>query len=196
MRRLFIALAMPPPVREQLAAVQCGLDGARWVDPDSAHMTLRFVGEVDEGVAEDLAAALTGVRSPAFSLELAGIGHFERRGRPSAVWAGVVPNPALDIVHHRVEAAVRRAGVPSEGRKFTPHVTLARFGSNISSPAVAHWIAQAMPFHVEPFPVTEVALFRSRLGHAGPSYTPEQVYLLDRLPDADSVADLWREGNG
>lgn len=191
MRRLFVAIALPDGVRERLAAVQGGLDGARWVDPENLHLTLRFVGEVDEGVAEDLASALAGLRALAFPLELVGIGHFEKRGRPSALWVGVAPNPALDRLYHRVEAAARRAGLPLEGRKFMPHITLARCRGDVSGSAVARWMAQAMPFQVAPFPVTEVVLFRSTLGHAGPTYNPERIYPLDGLPDADSVADLW-----
>lgn len=196
MRRLFVALALSVSVRERLAALQSGLEGARWVDPENFHLTLRFVGEVDEGAAEDVAAVLTGLRAPAFSLGLLGIGHFEKRGRPSAVWAGVVPNPALDTLQKRVEAAVRRAGLPAESRKFTPHVTLSRFRGDVSGVAVARWIEHVMPFGVEPFPVTEMTLFRSTLGHAGPTYNVEQVYPLECLPDADTMAELWDEDEG
>ena len=137
MRRLFVAIALPDGVRERLAAVQGGLDGARWVDPENLHLTLRFVGEVDEGVAEDLASALAGLRALAFPLELVGIGHFEKRGRPSALWVGVAPNPALDRLYHRVEATARRAGLPLEGRKFMPHITLARCRGDVRIPGLA-----------------------------------------------------------
>lgn len=196
MRRLFVALALPAPVRERLAQLQSGLERVRWVEPENFHLTLRFVGEVDDGTADDLDASLTGLTAPSFSLGLSGIGHFEKRGHPSAVWAGVAPNPALNALQQRVEAATRRAGLPAEGRKFRPHVTLARFRGDVSSVAVARWIERVTPFRIEAFPVTEMTLFRSTLGHAGPTYTVENVYPLEGLPDADTVAGLWDEDDG
>lgn len=190
--RLFVAIAIPDDVSARLSAVMGGLDGARWVDPENFHLTLRFVGEVDSGVADDLEGALAGLQSPAFDLQLKGFGHFERSGRPRALWADVEPEPLLALLRGRVEAAVRRAGLAPEGRRFTPHVTLARLDGT-GGQAVSTWIADRSPFALAPFPVREVTLFRSFLGREGPRYRAEATVPLQRLPDGDDWPEDWAE---
>lgn len=190
--RLFVALAMPPEVSAELAALQGGLDGARWVDPDDLHLTLRFVGEVDGGTAEDLAAALQSVRAPAFDLRLSGFGHFGNDRRLRALWAAVDPQPLLDHLQGRVEAAARRAGLEPETRRFVPHVTLARFqGGAVTGEALTRWMQRNGPFAAGPFPVREAVLFESFLGRDGPRYEQRLSIPLEKLPDADDWDDDW-----
>ena len=193
--RLFVAIAMPEDVTARLSAVMGGLDGARWVDPDDLHLTLRFVGEVGRDAAEDLAAALSSLRAPAFPLRLTGFGHFGSGRRVRALWAGVEPQPALTLLQGRVEAAARRAGQPAETRKFVPHVTLARMAGAVPADAVAHWTALRGPFAAGPFEVREAVLFESFLGRDGPHYERRLAVPLERLPDADDwEGDDWEEG--
>ncbi|MEQ8395961.1 RNA 2',3'-cyclic phosphodiesterase [Thalassobaculum sp.] len=189
--RLFVAIAIPEAVADPLCDLQGGLDGVRWVDPDDFHLTLRFVGDVDRGTADDLAAALSGLRAPAFDLRLSGLGHFGSGQRLRALWVGVEPQPALTLLHGRVEAAARRAGLPPEGRRFVPHVTLARMSGPISDDSVSHWIGSRSPFAAGPFPVRDVVLFESFLGREGPHYERRLTVPLDRLPDADDWDGEW-----
>ena len=91
MHRLFIGLRPPVAMRRQLLAIMDGVEAARWQDDDQLHVTLRYVGEVERPVAEDIATILRSVHAPALDLSLAGIGMFDRRGRPTALWAGVAP---------------------------------------------------------------------------------------------------------
>lgn len=188
--RLFVAIAMPQEVADRLAGVMGGLDGARWVDPDDLHLTLRFVGEVGREAGEDLAAALSSLRAPAFSLRLNGFGHFGSGRRVRALWAGVETEPALELLQGRVEAAARRAGQPAETRRFVPHVTLARLNGGPGEDEVARWQAQRSPFSAGPFAVREAVLFESFPGRDGAHYERRMAVPLERLPDADD----WEEG--
>lgn len=188
--RLFVAIAMPGDVTERLADVMGGLDGVRWVDPDDLHLTLRFVGEVGREAAGDLAAALSLLRAPAFPLRLNGFGQFGSGRRVRALWAGVEPQPALDLLQGRVEAAARRAGQPAETRRFVPHVTLARIDGAVSADEIARWTALRSPFAAGPFEVREAVLFESFPGRDGPHYERRMAVPLERLPDADD----WEEG--
>lgn len=188
--RLFVAIAMPEEIADRLAAAMGGLDGARWVDPDDLHLTLRFVGEVGREAAGDLAAALSVMHAPAFALRLGGFGQFGSGRRVRALWAGVEPSPALALLQGRVEAAARRAGQPAETRRFVPHVTLARMAGAVSREAVADWISRHGAFAAGPFQVREAVLFESFPGRDGPHYERRMTVPLERLPDVDD----WPEG--
>ena len=121
---------------------------------------------------EDIAHEAAAIRFDPFPVTLSGAGHFERRGRVSAVWLGVEPEPALTALRDRVEAAAIRAGQPSEGRKFRPHVTVARL--NRARPGdVRDWLAANTLFRAVPFTVARFTLFSSTLGRSGSSYVAE-----------------------
>ena len=130
--RLFIALNLPSQVREGLWAATAHLRDmdlpVKWVRGDGVHLTLKFLGEVAEEREAELVAALTRAASGAraLSLELEGFGVFPDYRRPRVVWAGIVPEPALEILQHRVEQEFAPLGFPTEARPFRPHVTLGR----------------------------------------------------------------------
>lgn len=188
--RLFVAIAMPDEVAGRLSVLMDGLAGAHWVDPADLHLTLRFVGDVGRDAAQDLVAALSLLRASAFTLRLSGFGHFGSGRRVRALWAGVEPQPGLDLLQGRVEAAARRAGQPVEPRKFVPHVTLARSRGAVTGEEVARWTALRSPFAAGPFEVREAVLYESFLGRDGPHYERRMTVPLERLPDADD----WEEG--
>jgi 2'-5' RNA ligase len=126
MIRLFVAIDLPEAVCDRLAALCAGVPGARWVDPVNFHLTLRFIGEVDNRTADDIDAALAAVRVPRFDLWLRDVGIFGRGRGVRALWAGVDPSEDLTRLQGKVENAAYSAGLPRETRKFSPHVTLAR----------------------------------------------------------------------
>ena len=161
MPRLFVGLRPPSLVRDGLLDAMTGIENARWQDDDQLHVTLRFVGEVDERRADDLADALAAIRVERFDSEIAGSGYFERKGVPSAVWAKVVPDEALSRLQRRVERACRSVGLEAEGRKFVPHVTMARL--NRSSGPIGDFLAQTAMLRVGPWPNERFVLFESRL---------------------------------
>ena len=172
MVRLFFGLELPDELRLRIDALGRGLDRARLVAPEDLHITLRFIGEVDEPAMEEIAAEAAAIRFDPFPVTLAGAGHFERRGRVSALWIGVEPSPSLTALRDRVEAAALRAGQPPEGRRFRPHVTVARLDR--AGPGEARgWLAANTLFRAVPFTVGRFTLFSSARGRTGPRYTPE-----------------------
>ena len=177
--RLFVALALPETVRWQLRLLCGGLPGARWVPPENFHLTLRFIGEVDGAEFHDIDAALAGLRAPRFSVSLAGVGHFGSGNKLRSIWAGVDKQPALNHLRDKVESAVVRAGAEPEGKKFHPHVTLAR-SKGETVPKLGEFLVQHSLFRSQPFDVTHFTLFSSFLNHTAAIYTPERSYELSR----------------
>src|SRR5690606_2548990 len=125
MPRLFTGIEIPPHVAESLSMLRGGVPGARWIDPANYHMTLRFIGDVDNGIARDVLQILGGVRRPAFEILFNRLDQFGGR-KPRAVYAAVGPNPALLELQADLERLLQRIGLPPEQRKFVPHVTIAR----------------------------------------------------------------------
>ncbi|MBA2919811.1 RNA 2',3'-cyclic phosphodiesterase [Sphingomonas sp. MAH-20] len=174
MHRLFVAIRPPATIRSALIGLMEGIRGARWQDDEQLHLTLRFIGEVDGRTAEDVAAALGGVRQPPFAVALDGVGQFGSRGRPNALWAGVRPHDSLAHLHRKVDQTLVRAGLDPEGRAYLPHITLARFGRE--SGGLDAFLARHAGLSSAPFEVTGFALYESRLGHAGATYTMVERY--------------------
>lgn len=176
MHRLFVGIHPPAAVLDALLDTTDGIEGARWQSEDQLHLTLRFVGEVERPLANDLAEALVAVDARPFTLQVAGTGHFERKGRPHAVWARVLPSTGLDLLHGRVERACQTAGLPPETRKFVPHVTLARLSGG--SGPIAPWLAQTGTLQVPEWSVETFTLYESHLGKGGSIYEPVVSYRL------------------
>lgn len=170
MLRLFVGLDLPDAARRSLALSASGIPGARWLDPASYHVTLAFVGEVDEGVAEDLDHELSQVEAKAFALRIAGVGSFEGKGKLRSLWAGVELTSPLEILQGRIVAACLRAGVDVEKRKFKPHVSLARFKERPPPSRLGAWFEAHSLLNLEPIPVDAFLLFRSHLGGEGAHY--------------------------
>jgi 2'-5' RNA ligase len=177
MHRLFVALRPPPEIRQQLLGVMDGVENARWQDDEQLHLTLRFIGNVERPVAEDIATALGAVHAPAVTLRLHGVGCFDRRGRTTAIWAGVHPHDAVSALHRKVDQALARVGLPREGRAFHPHITLARTSAG-TGPADA-FLARHAGLTSEPFALTHLLLFESTLGREGARYEAVARYPLD-----------------
>ncbi|MGI9383445.1 MAG: RNA 2',3'-cyclic phosphodiesterase [Methyloligellaceae bacterium] len=176
MPRLFSGIEIPTELGERLAMLRSGLSGARWIDPDNYHMTLRFIGDVDDVTGREFAAQLEQIRSDEFDLCLQGLGSFGGR-RPRAVWAGIAPSDALTSLQRTHEMAARAAGLPPEGRNFTPHVTLARL-RNGRAAAVAAYLEANGAFQSAPFRVDHFVLLSSRASTGGGPYVIEEAYPL------------------
>lgn len=168
-RRLFVALRPPEDVADALLDTMEGIPGARWQDADNLHVTLRFAGEVDRHMAADLHTALEGVVFSPFPIAIAGVGHFEGNRRARAIWARIAPNAALDELQMRIETACRRAGLPAETRKFTPHITLARLNSG--SGPIGDWLYANGRLKLGPWQVDGFSLFESDLTSNGAIYS-------------------------
>jgi 2'-5' RNA ligase len=164
--RLFVALRPPASVREALADTMEGVACARWQDHDHLHVTLRFLGEVERPLAEDVVASLDQVRAPAAEVRIAGVGRFA-----DTLWAALAPHDALAALHRKVDHACVRAGLPPERRAYVPHVTLARFPRSAGpDPAIARWLAINAALASEPFTLPHLILYQSTLGQSGATY--------------------------
>jgi RNA 2',3'-cyclic 3'-phosphodiesterase len=161
--RLFVALQPPQPVRDALEDLQAGLPGADWTHGDDLHLTLRFIGEVDSGTADDLDAALGAIDAPPVEIAVRGAGRFATRNRARVLYAAVPHTASLDHLHAKVERAVVAAGLNPETRRFTPHITLARLRD---SPIVLvdRAVAELTNFATAPFTLDEFVLIESLLG--------------------------------
>ena len=164
MVRLFVALSLPEELRVRLAALGGGIEGARWVPAENLHVTLRFIGEVQESAGEDLVAALDGVRSGPVRVSLGGAGHFGTRDKALSLWIGVEKTAEIVALHEKIDRALVRAGLPPDGRKYAPHVTLARL-RNARRGRVLDWLAAHDAFFAPPFEARAFTLFESRQGH-------------------------------
>jgi 2'-5' RNA ligase len=131
MPRLFTALEIPRQVGESLAMMRGGLPGARWIDPENYHLTLRFVGDIDAALARDIAGLLGRVQRRPFELRLDGLASFGGR-KPRALVAPATPVAPLLELQAEHERLLQRLGLEPEGRKYTPHVTLARLRESSS----------------------------------------------------------------
>ena len=176
--RLFVGVLLPESIQDRLAMVRSGLPGARWVEPRSMHVTLRFIGETDGGTAEDIDAALSGLRCPAFDMRLSGVGTFGSDRKVRTLWAGVERSETLMRLQAKVEQALIRVGLKPDGHKYTPHVTLARFKTD-PGPRLGAFLEASNFFAAGPFPIAGFTLFQSHLSGEGPHYVSLADYPLE-----------------
>ncbi|MGD0685719.1 MAG: RNA 2',3'-cyclic phosphodiesterase [Streptosporangiaceae bacterium] len=168
--RLFVAITPPAAALEELAVAVAPLRAAwpqlRWTDPAGWHVTLAFLGEVDEAAAARLAPRLDRAarRHPVLSLSLSGAGAFPGPARARVLWARVGGEVSgVAAIASSVAAAARRAGAaaPDERRRLRPHVTLARCGAPAD---VRSLLAALAAYSGTPWDAAEVQLIRSFLG--------------------------------
>ena len=177
MPRLFSGIEIPEILGGRLATLRSGLSGARWIDPENYHMTLRFIGDVDDATAREFADQLAHIRADAFELRFDGLGSFGGR-KPRALWAGVDACEPLLGLQRAHERAARAAGLAPESRNFTPHVTLARLRGPRAT-AVADYLQTRSPFNSEPFEVQRFVLFSARASIGGGPYVVEEAFPLE-----------------
>ena len=176
MHRLFVAIVPPEDIRDLLTDVMDDSPELRWVGEDQLHLTLRFIGEVERPLANDLAAALAHLRSRTLEMRIAGIGHFERRGG-GAIWAAVEPKAPITALAVKIERICQEAGLVPERRAFHPHITLARWRGR-SSRAAGAFIERARGLSSQLFAIDRFILFESRLSRHGPHYEAVALYPL------------------
>jgi RNA 2',3'-cyclic 3'-phosphodiesterase len=177
MLRLFTGLEIPHGIASDLDMMKGGLFGARWIERDNYHLTLRFIGDVEEGVARDLAEGLDGVTVPNFVTRLKGLGAFGG-AKPHALYVGMEASPELRRLQAAHERVCQQVGLVRETRKFTPHVTLARL-RRADPGDVQHYIAAHNLYESRPFKVERFVLFSARPSRGGGPYAVEAEYPLD-----------------
>ena len=177
MPRLFTGVEIPSEIGQSLSMLRGGLPGARWIDPVNYHLTLRFIGDVDDDVAHEVASMLGRVKRSPFELYVDGLTSFGSK-KPRAVVANVAPAQALLDVQAEQERLMQRIGLEPEGRKYIPHVTLGRL-REASHRDVAEYLASRGFFRTSPFKVSRFVLFSSRNSVGGGPYVVEASYPLN-----------------
>jgi RNA 2',3'-cyclic 3'-phosphodiesterase len=176
MPRLFTALEIPRNAALSLSLLRGGLPGARWIDVENHHITLRFIGDVDWRTANEVVDRLDRIERPQFQLQLTGTGAFGSK-KPHSVWAGVSNNPEIFALQAEIERICQRLGLAPDPRKFTPHVTLARLRS-CRVEDVVEYLSGRGDFITAPFTVSRFVLMSSRDSVGGGPYVTEEVFPL------------------
>ena len=183
--RAFVAVEIGEAARRSAAEVsrllrsRPGGDEVRWVRPESLHITLRFLGDVEPAVVPKLVACVAeGVRGlECFEARLAGVHGFPSVRRPRVVVLDVAPRESLEALAAAVERGAVAAGLAPESRPFRPHLTLGRVRGR-----AAPDLEGAPEPAPAPFPVREAVLFRSELRRSGARYIPLERMALGRQP--------------
>ena len=179
--RLFIAVDLPNDVRDQLAEVQRALrpltDSARWVAPESIHITLKFLGEVPEKQLEDIDTALAGLSWKPFTVTVRGVGFFPGNRSPRVFWAGMEA-PTMQGLAVELDSRMERLGFDKEKRAFRPHITLARARDNRIDSSLVTGAAQYEEHNFGSFTADRIFLFKSSLKPSGSVYEKLKEYLL------------------
>jgi 2'-5' RNA ligase len=177
--RLFTAFEIPPEIGARLAYFRGGLTGARWIEPEDYHITLRFFGDIDGRTAQALdddlfATEVMAAGATTLRLDLDEIGVFGGQ-QPRALIARLKPDAALSRLQATHEAIARRNGLAPETRKFAPHVTLARL-RGVEPQAVGLWLSErAFPLSLS-FEAERFALYSARDSVGGGPYHIEAIY--------------------
>lgn len=176
MPRIFTGIEIPAGTRDALALLRGGLPGARWIDAENYHITLRFIGDIDGRTADEIAEMLSLVQRPPFNLAFAGLDFFGSRA-PHALIARIAPSRELSELQAEQERSMQRLGLRPEARKFAPHITLARLRGTNETQMAAHLSERAGVF-IPPFSVDRFALFSARESVGGGPYVVEAAYPL------------------
>lgn len=175
MPRLFFGVEIPPAIKERLLNVQAPVDGAKWQNAEQLHLTLLFLGTLDDDQVSTVCASARGIQQAQFWLAVSGLGCFGQPQKPRNLWAAVAPTEPLSLLHDALMSRIQGPARPSESRAFRPHITLARFKRQAGSvEALLDEHGNAAFGH---FPVDEFCLFESSQGPSGSVYS-----VLERFP--------------
>ncbi|MGQ0484613.1 MAG: RNA 2',3'-cyclic phosphodiesterase [Hyphomicrobiales bacterium] len=176
MPRLFTGLEIPADVAFDLNLMRGGIIGSRWIDPESFHITLRFIGDIGDGLAREIAYELDGVEARPFSVRLKGIDVFGGN-KPHTLYAGVEVSAELRRLRSIHERICQVLGLDADQRKFTPHVTLARL-KEPDLGSLRRFLASHSLYKSRLFEVARFVLFSSRPSRGGGPYAVEESYQL------------------
>ncbi|MDD5675506.1 MAG: RNA 2',3'-cyclic phosphodiesterase [Chitinivibrionales bacterium] len=176
MPRLFVAIDLPEDIRDSLADLYLAIPGARWVNSDQLHLTLRFIGDVDELAFNRVMDNLRGVIFKPFLISLYGVGYFPPRRKPNVLWAGIKESPELLRLQAAIERAIVKSGCEPDHRNFHAHVTLARLRDDAPLGRITDFLAVNALFSAPGIEVTEFHLYSSTLNAEGATHHIEASY--------------------
>jgi 2'-5' RNA ligase len=193
--RVFVALDIDEAIRERIRRFMDGVSGfapdARWVRPESLHVTLKFIGEKPVESVEQIKQALAAVQSDAVNIAVRGFGFFPSAKAPRVFWIGIEPDPQLATLAAVVDDATGRLGIPKEEHPYSPHLTLARGGGGSGSPhrekgdtpnrrfqRLQEKLAAMPAPEFGTMTAREFCLYQSQLGRGGSRYAKLQCFAL------------------
>ncbi len=176
MPRLFTGLELPPETAMMLSSLGGGMRKARWIDPENYHITLRFIGDIEDRTADEIAFALGQIHRTPIEIRLDGLAAFGNN-KPHSIHARVASSPELAELQAEQERIIQRFGLPAERRKFIPHVTVCRC-RGASATEVAQWLALRGAFAAKPFTAGRFVLYSSKASTGGGPYVIEEAYPL------------------
>ena len=177
--RVFVALDIDDAIRQRLQLFLDGVRGfapdARWVSPESVHVTLKFIGEKSTEAVAEIKQALGGIRAGVVEISFRGYGFFPTARAPRVFWVAIEAGPQLATLAKSVDEAVATLGIPKEEHAFSPHLTLARRGGS-GAPGWRKGDAPNQSFQrlqekLAAMPAPEFFLYESQLGRGGSRYT-------------------------
>ena len=181
--RVFIAIELPESVRRKLGDLERELrqatSSARWVSPESIHLTLKFIGEVSEARLGDIDEALAGLTWRPFQVSVHGVGFFPGTRSPRVFWAGLTASTMADLAQE-IDTRMERFGFDKEKRAFRPHVTLARARDSRLDGALVESAKRFEDVDCGSFMVDRCFLIQSTLKPSGAVYTRLKEYILDK----------------
>ncbi len=169
MKRLFVAIKPPEDIIDDLVEMQPVIKGARSVLPDNIHLTLAFLGNVDDSLLPKIVEALKSISLGSFDLALKASGYFGSKRFPRTLWVGVDSSEGLDLLQKMVVKELDREEIEFEHRKFSPHLTISRL-KNVSYEEIASYIVSQSLFTSMPFEIESFSLFESVLSSEGSRY--------------------------
>lgn len=177
MIRTFIAIPVPQKITPFLHAMGGSLPGAKAVPPEQIHITIRFIGEIEWLLFQDIMESLHQVKQEKFQIAIKGVGHFPPRGKPRVLWAGLNEKNNISQLKNRIDRQLKSCGIPPDSRKFSPHVTFARLKST-SLQRVTEFLSGNAFLEFDEFTVSEFHLYSSKLNNKGAIHTIEEKYPL------------------
>jgi 2'-5' RNA ligase len=179
--RIFIAAELPDRIRNALSELQHELrpvaKAARWVAPESVHVTLKFIGEIPDSRLEEINAALAGLTSKPIPIGVRGVGFFPGARSPRVLWVGMVA-PALQELVNEIDGRMERLGFEREKRGFKPHITLARAKDARLDASLVDAAARYETHEFGSFIVDRIFVFKSTLKPSGAVYEKLREFVL------------------
>ena len=171
MKRIFIGLQFPRAICDELKNLRGGVISANWVADENYHLTLRFLGECDNNLVDDVCLTLSQIRSCSFTLQLQGVNHFKKKGVVKSLWVGIVKNPSLTALKTEIDTILQNINIKKERRAFYPHVTLAKL-SNPRLSEVTFFEQMNNLYCSKKFPTNYLTIFESYSLKGGSTYQP------------------------
>jgi len=181
MNRLFIALKIPKEIREKIISLRNAAitnhESFRWEPIEKIHLTLKFIGDVKEGLTEPISNLLEFVADyNCFDCRLTKFGFFYKQGQPKILWLGLSLNNQVNQLVERINKELETFSIPAEKRKFQPHLTIKRLRGDEGAGFMESFESFSVP-EIE-FKSGEIALMKSELLPGGSKYTGIKKYYL------------------